>query len=79
MLVQLLDTDGNNAILYDVTDNYTLEDAENEIRKAYADAKAKEDSVDEFEEDFYIHDEVEEQLPTGFTRVYTEIITCDLF
>jgi hypothetical protein len=81
MLVQLLDVDGNEAILYEVSDDYTLADAEKEIRAAYKLAKEKEDKLeyDEFEEDFYIHDEVEENLPKGFTRVYTEIITCVLF
>ena len=81
MLIQLLDVDGNDAILYEVSDNYTLADAEKEIRAAYKLAKEKEDKLDydEFEEDFYIHDKVEEQLPQGFTRVYTEIIICDLF
>ena len=79
MLIQVVDSSGENVLLYEVHGSYNLEEAEELIRGAYQTAKEKEDSVDEFEEDFYIHDEVESKLPLGFTRVFTEIMTCDLF
>ena len=79
MLIQIVDSSGENVLLYEVHGNYNLEQAEELIREEYQAAKEKEDTVDEFEEDFYIHDEVESKLPLGFTRVYTEIMSCDLF
>ena len=77
MLIQIVDSSGENVLLYRVSGNYTLAEAETRIKEEYQSAKEKEDNLDY--DEFYIHDEVEENLPKGFTRVYTEIMICELF
>ena len=75
MLIQVVNSDGENAILFGVSNNYSLDEATESIQKIIAKANEK---VENSDEDLYLLDEVEYMLPSDIHRVYTEMINCDL-
>lgn len=76
MLVQVINKQEEDVILFEVSNNYTLEDAEKILRNIIQKAN---DMVENSETDLYILDKIEEMLPHDIQRVYTETIICEIF